>query len=487
MIRIYLDWSVISGLKTEKYAALLDFIRTHKDRLLFVYTPAHFNDLMKSHKPDNINFDEDLNQLEWLCGNHLVEWFDNDWQIPGLNPTVYFRKLMENQSVTNAEHLKKVLSDADSDNHSMWNFGKLMKEIFTKLPSGITISDESRAALQGIFPDIKEGSSQWEMMEAIIPFIDKLENDRDSYKSHRRALAEKGVKLDDNAGNWDTEEVFKNIDIFLKSHHPDLTFKKYVEMAVGAANQNKATIYDYFTTAYLLLDLIGFKPDKLPKVTDSRRNIRTDADHAFFASICDYFVTEDKNLSVKAKVLYKEFSIFTQILTANQVAAVLTEKLHHINEKKTFINEALTMLTQSTLLKKHLKEEHKDFETDICEYELPVFYFDFFTKVDTLSFPDKNLLLLNFYRPYSSQYFFSFPTETDRLVRLVLEFFGHQDESDIEDKIRKFIYDTPDPIFQWNYNFSVVQLSRNANTKEPELLYCIKIEIDISEYLIDSK
>lgn len=62
MIRIYLDWTVISGLKTEKYATLLEFIKMHKDRLLFVYTPAYFSALMKSYSPDNIYFNQDLEQ-----------------------------------------------------------------------------------------------------------------------------------------------------------------------------------------------------------------------------------------------------------------------------------------------------------------------------------------------------------------------------------------------------------------------------------------
>lgn len=475
MIRIYLDWNIISGLKTEKYTPLLDFIKVYKQRLLFVYTPAHFNDLMKSYNPDNIHFNEDLDQLEWLCGNNLLKWIDKDWERPGLSPKVYFHTLLKKQNVTNIQLLQKLFSDAESDDHSIWNFGKLIKNIFDKIPSNINITQEIRTAMEGIFPKLPEGITQWEMMKNIIPFVDKLENDRESYKNHRKMLGEKGLKLEVGAGSWDTDEVLKKIDLFLKSHDQDLTFKQYVERVVSISNNENATIYEYFTTAYLLLDLIGFRSDKLPKSTDSHLNIRTDADHAFFASSCDYLVTNDKNLALKAKVLYKKFNVFTQVLMADQVQSELNEKMHFVNEDRAFINEALSLVNQSKLLQKHLKVDNPDLETDVCEFELPIFYFDFFTRVDTLLFIEESLLVLNFKRPYSTNYFFAFHIETERLIRFVLNFFGYQSEPNAEEKIRLFIDDTSEQLFKWTYDFGFVQLSRNVESREPELTYVIKI------------
>lgn len=475
MIRIYLDWNVISGLKTEKYTTLLEFIKTHKERLLFVYTPAHFSDLMKSYSPDNIYFSQDLEQLEWLCGNHLLDWINDDWEIPGTTPKMYFEDQLKKHNVTHVDLLQKLLLDSESSDHSIWNFGRLLKGIFMKHPPGIPINDENRSAIQMIFPNITEGASQWELMEAVIPFVKNLENNRDFYRDFRRSLGDQGLKLTNDAGNWNPEKVFENIDLFFKSFSTDLTFKKYVDMTVGFSKSEKASIHDYFTTAYLLLDLIGYKPDKLPKPTDSLRNIRTDVEHAFFASRCDFFFTDDKNLIAKAKVLYKEFDIFTQVSTPDEFIRVLSGKIHQLNEDGTFIHDALRMLNESVLIGKYLKESDPDLETDMLEYKLPVFYFDFFTKVNIMAYPEKRILLMEFYRPYATHYIFAFHTEIQRLVRNVLEFFGYQNEADTEVKMKEFAFNKSNHIFKWEFEFGVVQLLRDTETGEPKLIYIIKV------------
>lgn len=475
MIRIYLDWSVISGLKTEKYATLLQFIKTHKDRLLFVYTPAHFSDLMKSYNPDNIYFNQDLEQLEWLCGNHLLDWINDDWEIPGTTPKIYFEDQLKKHNVTHVDLLQKLLLDSESSDHSIWNFGRLLKEIFIRQPSGIPINDENRSAIHMIFPNISEGASQWELMEAVIPFVKNLENDRDFYKDFRRSLGDQGLKLTDDAGNWNPEKVFENIDLFFKSFNTDLTFKKYVDMTVGFSKREKASIYDYFTTAYLLLDLIGYKPDKLPKPTDSLRNIRTDVEHAFLASRCDFFFTDDKNLIAKAKVLYKEFDIFTQVSTPDEFILAVSGKIHQLNEDGTFIHDALRMLNESVLIEKYLKESDPDLETDMLEYKLPVFYFDFFTKVNVAAYPERRILLMEFYRPYSTHYIFSFHTETQRLIANVLDFFGYQNSPEVEVQIKEFIFDQSQHMFKWEFAFGVVHLLRDPDSREPTLIYTVKV------------
>lgn len=70
MKRIYLDWGVISNLKKAEYADLREFFLAHKDRLFFVYSPAHFDDLMRSDGDPRQR--EDLNTLVSLVDDHLL-------------------------------------------------------------------------------------------------------------------------------------------------------------------------------------------------------------------------------------------------------------------------------------------------------------------------------------------------------------------------------------------------------------------------------
>ena len=74
MIRVYLDWNVISSLKKPEFKELKEFIDKHKKYLQFPYSPAHFIDLMKSHSPDNEYFQMDLDTLNYLSDKHLIRW-----------------------------------------------------------------------------------------------------------------------------------------------------------------------------------------------------------------------------------------------------------------------------------------------------------------------------------------------------------------------------------------------------------------------------
>lgn len=90
MIRIYLDWNVISNLKRPENKELKNFIDKYKDFFLFPYSPAHFKDLMKSFSPDNVHFEKDLETLEYLSGKHLIMWGDNGTEPLFGTPQEYF-------------------------------------------------------------------------------------------------------------------------------------------------------------------------------------------------------------------------------------------------------------------------------------------------------------------------------------------------------------------------------------------------------------
>lgn len=140
-------------------------------------------------------------------------------------------------------------------------------------------------------------------MKAVVPFITKLKSEKEFYKDFRKTINEQEFKLKTDSGSWKPEEVVKNIDTFFKKMASDMKFSTYVKMTVSSSKGNQATKYDYFTNVYLLLDLISFKKEKIPKDTYRLQNIRTDGDYTFYASAYDYFVVMDKALTIKTKVL----------------------------------------------------------------------------------------------------------------------------------------------------------------------------------------
>lgn len=75
MIKIYLDWNIITHLKENK--KLYDYIIKNKDKLIFPYSKAHLKDLLASKNYNNEFFEKDLYLLSEICEHHLLEYERN--------------------------------------------------------------------------------------------------------------------------------------------------------------------------------------------------------------------------------------------------------------------------------------------------------------------------------------------------------------------------------------------------------------------------
>lgn len=175
----------------------------------------------------------------------------------------------------------------------------------------------------------------WDLMKELGPFTQNLLRNGKYYKDFRENIGEKGFKLGAHAGNWNEEDVIKNIDNFFRIHNINMPFLEYVETALKNKKE-PYTYYEFYTTAYLMLDMIGYKSDKLPKPTDNMQNIQTDAEHSFYGAHCDYFIALDKKLRIKSKVLYNEFNISTKILTPDEFLNEIKEVIHSRSNKQNF-------------------------------------------------------------------------------------------------------------------------------------------------------
>lgn len=62
-----------------------------------------------------------------------------------------------------------------------------------------------------------------------------------------------------------------------------------------------------------LLDLLGYWKDKETERSNQAR--LWDSQHAYFASYCDYFISNDKRTRYKAEVVYDIFNVDTKIIS----------------------------------------------------------------------------------------------------------------------------------------------------------------------------
>jgi hypothetical protein len=473
MIRIYLDWNVISNLKRPENKELKKFIDKHKDFFLFPYSPAHFKDLMKSFSPDNVHFEKDLETLEYLSGKHLIMWGDNGTEPLFGTPQEYFEGEKDKEDNLQLFDIKKIFNNLKevTGSNELDQIGEVMKGLYKLQPAGIQVTDENREMLQKIFPKITSDSSMWDLTKDVGQFIQNLLNNGDFYKDYRKAISEKGFKLDPNSGNWSEEEVINKIDNYLKDLGVEMDFLEFVESSFKH-REKPANRFEFFTTAYLMLDMIGYKSDKLPKPTDNMQNISTDGEHAFYGAHCDFFIVGDKKLKIKSNVLYKKFNIPTQILAPSQFITVVEKQIHVLpNNTTNLIEEAFSHIDLTNQVEFYPFSEETEAES--YAVKLPIFYFNFFNYAVYSDYKDKQGVSLTFKRVFKNYSKFIYYTEAERIVDIVTNLFGYEDKQELISRKQEFIYEDKDTQFIWHFEGGMIILEKDSDTKRPNLTYLL--------------
>ncbi|MGH1438428.1 MAG: hypothetical protein ACRBG0_28640 [Lewinella sp.] len=473
MIRVYFDWNVVSNLKRPEFQELKDFIVEHKQYLQFPYSPAHFNDLMKSYRPDNELFFIDLDTLQFLSEKHLLRWGKDGVEVLFGTPKEYFEGEKNKEDVFALMDMEKVFNELDESlsEFGLGKMGTLMKSLYQLQPSRIDLNSENQEILKKMFPSIKSDSTMWDLMKEFGPFSKKLLQDGQYYKDFRKSIGEQGIKLNPIvAGNWSFDEVIKNIDEFLSELGTGMTYLEYVESSLKHKKE-PINQYEFYTTAYLMLDMIGYKTDKLPKPTDNMQNIQTDGEHSFYGAHCDYFVAIDKKLRIKSKVLYNEFNVSTKILEPKEFIEELKKVIYETPKEVSFLQEAFSFCKPENLVEAiPLSEENK---VETYAFKLPKFYFNFFNYVVYENYSEEEGIIFTFKKAFKNFASFIYYTEAEGVVESITDFFGYSDKEERDLKKKQFVYDSEEITFEWSFEGGLIRLVKDEETKRPILNYII--------------
>ena len=317
MKRIYLDWGVISNLKKSEFTVFKEFLVTHKGELFFVYSPAHFEDLNRSKGDERML--QDILLLESLVDNHLLAYDKNTARPFIATPSEYYRDNKER----NMDALPVFSDLVSSISQDVPAVGGLLKSLIDS-PFPIPPAVRSQELIGMMLPDLPESPSVSDVLNSSVTFINQILGNKEFYKSYRSAVRATGFKVDSNAGNWKSDEVVPKITARLKSIGIDKSFREFVLYGFGS-NEN-IDDFKLFIAAYCLLDLIGYKSDKLPKASNAMNSVNSDAQHAYYGAFCDCFITQDSHLACKARALYNEFGIPTKVITPSEAIDELKEE-----------------------------------------------------------------------------------------------------------------------------------------------------------------
>lgn len=444
MKRVYLDWGVVSNLKKPEYAEIKDFLLTNKGNLFFVYSTAHFEDAMRSRGDDRLM--QDIQMLESLVDNHLLAYQKNSTHPFLLTPTEYYQN-NKDRDLDTVPDFADLVSSVGQDNPML---GGLLKS-FLSFPMPIPNVAREQKLFGMMLPDLPDSPTLGDVLHSSTTFINKMLGDKEYYKSYRYSIRSSGFTLDENSGNWKSDEVVSNISAQMKKLGIDKSFQEFVLSGFG--NKDKVSDYEFFMAAYSMLDLIGYKSDKLPKSTNAMNSVTTDAQHAYYAAFCDYLVTQDSHLASKARALFSEFGISTKVISPADIIPELEE-----NRKEELVS----------FLGEQLREENVErHEERAVVYKFTRRFLGIFTHCVVYANDDETLIELKL--AFDNYSYFVFYDEARIMVDRVADYLGRPTDGDYDAIRQSIVSGNPNAAIHWKGDHIFFTLKADPERYRPEL------------------
>ena len=316
MLKIYLDWNIISYLKEEEYADLRKYIAQVKDFFVFPYSRAHIQDLYQSKSPTNVaKFEQDLDTLTDICLTHLLEYQENiDAPYPyECTP----RQYIERESLT----LQAYKSGFESV-----SFTELIKSIMD-----VTTFESIRnyllaTPLETPIENPNNGfiiRNIWDTITFLLDNFSLLLKDKklevEIYKSMCNIEGERSIQEMQNINSSDIFDYLNELCISRTNKNLTDTILATLERINGINS------YNYFLAEYMTLAFCGYSRDKKRNIL----NIMTDALHTYYAMRCDVLVTKDDGMRKKAQAEFIHFNSPTKIITVEELRTFLENELYN--------------------------------------------------------------------------------------------------------------------------------------------------------------
>lgn len=306
MLKIYLDWNIITHLKKddEDNTALRKAFAKYCPFFIFPFSKAHLHDLGFGNKKCP-GYSKDMHNLTTLCNTHLLE-YDKEINSPypyQCTPLEYIEKKEDEIELFLSGFSKDKFDDLLSRNDLNYTLLKGMLTHIRIKPMVLPLIN-------------KEVTNLAEMMDVI-------------FESLERLLTEPSVcaKVEEYVKKQYPDEYIKIKKSNYKTIFPLLNRISIEQVGkplddLLAAFHSEENGMNHFISLYLTLNLIGYHPDKKRRLL----NIITDAIHAYYASRCDIFVTNDHALKEKVEALYYKMGIQTRVIEKKSIVKVMEEE-----------------------------------------------------------------------------------------------------------------------------------------------------------------
>lgn len=319
---IYLDWNIFNKLENidnlpdeqkDSYAKLAAFISKSSVSCPYSYSNAHMNDLYRGYVKDPTYAKGHIENITAVTRNLCITQYWGEKQVRWhhreashyLDATIMAKdqEFSTLDSILNSDDYPELQVGFDFTKSVLQiiPIDKSFLQIYTKEP-----------IFNSIYPRTKTELNMYALMEDILEFTFKMQNDFVLYKQFKRLINETRSRFPKHT------PLHKNADSIAGQHPEYLDWDQSWEDASTKYPQKSSNLaYDRIINLFVTTDLKGYRQD------DKFANLLDDALHCFYAAHCDYFITIDSKCADKAKLVYGKLGITTKVYNPLAFSIVL--------------------------------------------------------------------------------------------------------------------------------------------------------------------
>lgn len=338
MYRVYLDWNVMTSLKGEPqglFARLADALQRHRERLWIPYTSVHLDDLTSGYDPKDerkVEFTRrDLDHIQQLTrGRHLELVSGQDQAMPTRRePLEFFESNYADQPEPMPDFSRDGVQSLFEGIRGAEGLGSLLN-LMWDMPSAAAFPENAPPFVAALFPNWKAQNTTRALLLDFTSMVQRATTDHTYSLELQNFLREAAPLLSPRTlSSAAPEQVYERIDALVAPHIGGQSLTALMNKSMDEARKDSKplTFQERFVEEYFKLEYLGYRAETI-KPKNHFPNIVNDANHAFFAGHCDFFVTNDEKLRFKAKAVYHQFSTTTWVCSAEEFVTALEGEWH---------------------------------------------------------------------------------------------------------------------------------------------------------------
>ena len=303
-----MDWNTFKGIKnfnSQPFIIIKNLLDKYKNNIIVPYSPSHLADLNKNYQENKLKIDEDLEFLKFISQECIVAKYF------GVNEVTFEKRDL-------IKFFHKIRKEKENEKPISDIFNNLGDEIgidFNKIFGGINLKSilpdteelsksETGKSLLKQYGSFFESGNFMDLLNDTSKLNETFQSSPNDFNELRKGL-KNDLELDPNISNW--ESVIQKLDAYLPN---TLLGKSFSESVIEDVNRfHKAPIYfDYYMSTYNQLGLFGFRPDNLNEKNRFNNSIE-DGFHSFYGAHSHCFITNDKTLYHRSRVLFDLFKL----------------------------------------------------------------------------------------------------------------------------------------------------------------------------------